>query len=226
VFRGVQIFAFAAVFGFAAAFVFNPELGMARDWDLLATMLLPLVLLSGYAMAVVDPDAVVSGRIAAAGLASFFIIALPFLLMNHQTDASVKRYQDLLSAHSERSGYGWEVLAGLLREHGNLEDRLTCWENAAAASPNPRYFENAAKTARLLKRPEKARSALRKLDKTEPSSFNQAHDFFLLFLEFGFIEHSERMLPFIEKLAPPGTNLNLYSEALEKAKSDTTYTIE
>ncbi|MBU1936440.1 hypothetical protein KKG05_03510 [bacterium] len=219
---GIQVLTLGASFGFIAAFVFNPELGMGRDWDLLATMLLPLALLAGYALAIAEPDAARCSRIVGAGFVSFFVIALPFLLVNHQIKLSVERYQDLLLGHSKRAAYGWEILAGFMEEQGDLWGRLTCLENAAGASPRPRYFENIAKTAKRLRYREKACDAVSKLRGVNPRHYAEANDYFVLFLEFGFPDEAERILPFVRKFLPPEETMEPYIKALEKVKSDST----
>lgn len=222
---GLQVLALAALLGLAAAFVFDPELGMARDWDLLAVMLLPLNLLAGYAMARAEPAAALQGRIAGACLVSFLTIALPFVLVNHQFETSVDRYQDLLRAHPERSAYGWEILASFMGDRGDLEARLMCLESAAQVSPNQRYLDLIAMLALNMGYREKARHAVEKLRGADPRIFPEAHNYFLFFLEFGFLKDVERMLPFLRELAPPGESLDDYFQAVAKAKADSTYPI-
>jgi hypothetical protein len=222
---GLQVLAIAALFGTAAAFVFNPELGMARDWDLLATMLLPLNLLAGYAVARVRTSELLHGRVIGTGVVSFLIVALPFMLVNHQSEASVERYRDLLSTHTERSAYGWEILAGFMGDRGDLEERMVCLEKAAAISPNPRYWSNIANLALRLEHWERGRYATSKMRGIIPTKYLAAKNYFVLSIRFGFPDEAERMLPYLRQFAPPGEDMNPYLSALSRVKSDSSYQI-
>jgi hypothetical protein len=216
---GFQILAFAALLGFAAAFVFDPELGMARDWDLLAAMLLPLNIWAGYAMAKARPSAQIRNRIAGAALVSLFVIAMPFIIVNHQPHLSVERFETLLSLHPQRSAYGWEILSETVGQN-DPEASLTYLENAAKVSSNQRYLQNIAATALQLGHRDRAYPAVVKLRGATPRNFPEANAYFFFFLEFGFVRDAERMLPYLEKFAPPGEDLNSYREVLTQAKKN------
>ena len=221
--NGFQVFVVAAFFGLAAAFVFNPELGMPRDWDLLAALLLPLSLLSGYALAIANPNAAVYGRVVGAALVSLLLIAVPLMLVNHQWDSSVARYKDLLMIHEERAAYGWESLAGFMWARGDDAGRLDCWEKAAQISNNQRYLQGVGMLAMQMGKYEKARRATAELSQFDPRSFMEANDYFVLFVQLGFVDEAERLLPFLRKFAPAGQNMNVYLSDLARAKGDSTY---
>ncbi|MBM3324776.1 MAG: hypothetical protein FJY66_03830 [Calditrichaeota bacterium] len=223
---GVQVLSLAALFGWAAAFVFDPAFGMPLDWDLLALMLLPLNLLAGYALAKAESSSFIAERIAAAAVAVFLLIALPLILVHHRMELSEKRFRDTLSFHPERAAYGWEILAGLKTEQGDVDGWLDCLEHGAAASGNPRLLKNVAVVALRYERPDRAYAAVEKLRRIEPKDFGQASDQFALFLKFGFIEDAERMLPFLKKFCPPGENLNRHISTLARAKADTTRSVQ
>ncbi|MBU1936670.1 tetratricopeptide repeat protein, partial [bacterium] len=223
---GFQVLTFAAFFGLAAAFVFNPELGMPRDWDLLAALLLPLSLLSGYALAVANPTAATYRRAVGGALVSLLLIAVPLIWVNHSWDSSVARYKDLLMTHKERAAYGWEILGGFMWARGDDAGRLECWEKAAEVSSNQRYLQGVGMLAMQMGQYEKARRATAKLRKYNPRSFMEANDYFVLFVQLGFVEEAERMLPFLRELAPPGQDMSVYMTDLARAKGDSTYMTE
>ncbi|MFH1011857.1 MAG: hypothetical protein V1784_11575 [bacterium] len=222
---GVQILSLAALLGLAAAFVFDPAFGMPLDWDLLAIMLLPLNLLAGYALAKVELPSFVLERIAGTVIAVFLLIALPLILVNHRIELSEKRFRDTLSNHPERATYGWEILAGLMAQRGDVDGRLSCLERAAAASGNPRLLRNVAVAAMHYERPERARAAVVKLRDIEPADFGQASIHYVLFLKFGFVEDAERMLSFLKKYCPPGEDLNRHISTLAQVIGDTARSI-
>ncbi|MFH1011858.1 MAG: hypothetical protein V1784_11580 [bacterium] len=216
---GFQILALAALLGLAAAFVFDPELGMARDWDLLATMFLPLNIWAGYAMAKVKPSLLLRRRIAGVAFVPLLTVALPLIIVNHRADLSMKRFETLLSVHPERSAYGWEILAETVGR-GDPKTSLTYLENASKVSTNPRYLQNIAALALELGQREKAYRAVSKLRDATPRNFLEANAYFFFFLEFAFLDNAERMIPFLEKLAPTGEDLTDHKALLAQVKSD------
>ena len=110
-----------------------------------------------------------------------------------------------------------------MENRGNHEARLICLENAASVSANQRYFDMIAMLAIRLGHREKARQAVEKLRGVDPRVFQEAHNYYMLFLEFGYVTDVERMFPFLREFAPPGKDLSMYYSGLEKAKADSTY---
>jgi hypothetical protein len=153
----IQTAFLALTAGCGAAFVavFNPNLGMARDWDLLAACLLPVLVLAGWKLAHADLG-MQRGAILAA-LAGFgVLITVPYILVQAGEKWSVARYETLLKLDRARSAYGWENLAVYFESKNDLENRIRAWSMAAEVSGNVRYRVNQAVALRLADRLEEA----------------------------------------------------------------------
>jgi len=145
----------AAFCGLLFAALFNPNLGMARDWDLLAAALWPVLVWGAWTTARQD-----FGEHRAeflAGVAGFVVlIAVPFILVSTIPAPSLARYETLLHMDRSRSAYGWENLAIYYESVGDVENRIRAWRTAAEVSDNPRYKLNLSIGLRMIGRLEEA----------------------------------------------------------------------
>lgn len=148
----LQLAAFGGVL-FAA--LFNPNLGMARDWDLLATAMWPVLLWGAWTTARQD-----FGERRAeilSGIAGFVVlVTIPFVLVSTLRAPSLVRYETLLHLDRSRSAYGWENLAIYYESVGDVENRIRAWRSAVDVSDNPRYKLNLAIGLRMVGRLEEA----------------------------------------------------------------------
>lgn len=136
--------------GVVFAVLFNPNLGMARDWDMLALALWPLVLLAAWQIA----HAKSANRIALISMLCGFVVleSLPAILVNHNYEASIDRFKTLLAIDKSRAAYGWENLALHYQRRGMIENRVDAWQHAAEIERNPRYIFNYADALKLAGR--------------------------------------------------------------------------
>ncbi len=149
----------AAIVGIALAFAVDPKLGMARDWDLLACMLAPVIIL--LCMPVVVSDHV-TPRASIVMLFSAFCCTAPWVLMNHDDAAAIQRFHSLLEVDNERPGvaYGYETLGVFLRDRGDKEGALSAFGNALKHRPGyKRYLAQLQAVSRSMP-PEEAYRAL------------------------------------------------------------------
>lgn len=121
-------------------FLFFPELGMPRDWDLYvlpaAGVVLPLfVRLRSTADDSVPPP---SWLVPAAmvGLA----VAGPWVAVNASESVAVRHYGNILEFDKTNLGYGYEILSLHHRGRGNVAGEIAALQNAADESKNPRYY--------------------------------------------------------------------------------------
>lgn len=143
-----RFLAMAAIGGGGLAFVFNPNLGMARDWDVVTAALWPLVVWAAWRLATSDLQAMRPHIIAAiAGIALAAVV--PYMLIQANTKSSLKRFETLLHLDKSRSAYGWENLATYYEDHGDMENRIRCWKEALNVEDNPRYQVNIGIAYRL-----------------------------------------------------------------------------
>jgi tetratricopeptide (TPR) repeat protein len=151
----IGFLALAAVSGVAFVINFDPNLGMARDWDVLAVALWPLMVLAAWKLARSDLRASRADVLAA--LAGFVVlVSLPYVLVQSSQPASVARFESLLHMDESRSAYGWENVAAHYEATGDSENLIRAWRAAVEASNNPRYMLNLSVALRLAGRLDEA----------------------------------------------------------------------
>lgn len=140
--------------GVIFAILFNPNLGMARDWDMLAMSLWPLVVYGAWKAAHV-PSVNRMALISALG-GFVLLVSVPTILVNHDYEASIDRFKTLLAIDEPRAAYGWENLALHYQRTGKIEKRVDAWWHAMEIERNPRYVFNFADAMKLAGRLEDA----------------------------------------------------------------------
>jgi tetratricopeptide (TPR) repeat protein len=133
----------AGVFPLAFTFVANPEIGLFRDWDVLALPALPMTLWAGRALLDrLSPQDLAPAAltiVVAAGLHTAAWVAL-----NADRAAAVGRFEQALehcTPSSHARSYGWETLGIHHREEGDLAAAQRAYEQAVAAAPDhPRHW--------------------------------------------------------------------------------------
>lgn len=130
--------------GFTLAFA--PDLGMARDADLLSLVALPgsLWLLHRVAR---TPERFNPTLLAVVIFSGVLGIAGQ-LALHHSEPKSVQRFVRMLHRDPERSYYGWEALGIHYRTQGNLEKEYDSLRMAVRFSNNWRYFARLADIAK------------------------------------------------------------------------------
>ncbi len=124
-----------AAFGFAA--VFSPDLGMARDADLVSLWAVPLTfLLFGYAR---ERSLVPRSTFVALAVVVALMTAGAQTLLQHHQHAAEQRHERALQRNPGRAPYGWEVLAINYREAGRTNEEYHALTQAWDLSGNPRY---------------------------------------------------------------------------------------
>jgi len=122
---------------------FNPEIGMARDWDLFSILNIGLVLL---AMLVLTRFELRGGNIdrVKAPLASGFFLALVLVVswvgINASPVRSTARFEQILTYDRTHASYAYENLARSYRSQNRLPEAIHAAENACAISNNPRQL--------------------------------------------------------------------------------------
>jgi hypothetical protein len=140
--------------GVVFVLLFNPNLGMPRDWDMLALALWPLIIFSAWRIAHLKSVNNIALLSTLCGLV--MLISLPSLLVNHTYAASIDRFKNLLALDRTRAAYGWENLALHYQRRGLIENRMDAWKHAIDLERNPRYLFNYADAMKLAGRLEEA----------------------------------------------------------------------
>ena len=124
------------------AWLVDPKLGYARDWDLFAftglgiTFLLSLLLVIG----IQTGKTIKTGRITLVLFITSLTFTLPWIWVNASQTKAVSRFEDLLLVDQPRAAYGYETLACYFRDRGDNDRTANYWKKAIALNPNPRYF--------------------------------------------------------------------------------------
>lgn len=129
------------LFPLAALIMHNPQLGMARDWDIAAALLAgaPIVTM------VILPQNRSTVRVYRSILIAWIILVIvPWIGVQASTARSLTRFADLLRLDPSRSESGWDYLASYCFQHGRYDDWANCNIEALQRSPNPRYHANLA----------------------------------------------------------------------------------
>lgn len=126
------------------SFVANTDIGFARDWDVMLCMSGTLILLVAFiASKILEPDNKISFFIAVSSI----LLTIPWVLLNSNREASVRRFEHLLSMDRTvigdyRTAYGYEMLAIHSREAGQPNLEREYLGKAIEASDNIRFHEN------------------------------------------------------------------------------------
>jgi Tfp pilus assembly protein PilF len=140
--------------GIVFVLVFNPNLGMARDWDLLAVALWPMVIAASWRAAQVKR--IPRPALIATLCGVMLLVTVPSILVNAMYTPSVARYKTLLALDDSRAAYGWENMALHYQRRGEIENRVDAWRHAVEIERNPRYVFNYADAMKLEGRLEDA----------------------------------------------------------------------
>lgn len=127
-------------------FLFNPQLGYPRDWDLFAftssgyTILGVYLLIQRFREG--TPQAVRYVALALVGTA--LLSTLPWIYVNATQDEAIARFNHILNFDDRRAALGHECLAYNYRRLGEKEKEVEEWGKAVELSGKPRYVKNLA----------------------------------------------------------------------------------
>jgi hypothetical protein len=136
--------------------VFNPRLGMARDWDLFALTsvgLIPvaLLVLNRFLLNLRRTDVPL---VASPALVMSAVLVLSWIGINSSALRSADRYKSILSYDETFGQYAYETLGKHYYDEGRLEDAIAAMEKAVSFSYNARlhillgvYYRDAGRFA-------------------------------------------------------------------------------
>jgi hypothetical protein len=128
--------------------LFNPELGMARDWDLYCFIALGLLTPAVIVLKRHWPrleSSKLAGLLLPPALAVSALVAVPWIGINASPSKSVDRYQSILEYDQTNPGYAYENLARHFEDNFDLGGQIETMEKAYATSRNPRYLAKLGK---------------------------------------------------------------------------------
>lgn len=169
--------------------LFDPAIGMARDWDLFALLSLGLVpagllLLNRYRyLAPAQMPRLTGPALVLAG-----VMTTAWIGVNASPVRSADRFAAILEFESSRSDYAWETLARHYQQHGRFAEAIAAQHRAVAVSSNPRQVVNLSVMYRDGGDAEQAKQVLRDLLAKRPEYFGARRTLILLLMtdkEFG-----------------------------------------
>jgi hypothetical protein len=129
------------MFPLAACIMHNPQLGMARDWDICAVMLvaMPVIALVMWKKRFLESPI----RVQTIMAAWLLVVIVPWIGVQASEARSLQRFKDLLRLDPARSVTGWDYLASYYFRRNSLDDFGQCTLEALRVSNNTRYHCNA-----------------------------------------------------------------------------------
>ena len=130
------------LFSFLFAFIMDPKLGYARDWDLFSSTGLGYTVLGIYLVFDYFREAKIKkfNYMIMAVTSTALFCTLPWIYVNAQEHKSVERFKALLDLDVAKSGYGHEVLAYYYRDHSLRNEEMEEWKKAWSVVENERYL--------------------------------------------------------------------------------------
>lgn len=228
----VAFFMIVTLFSFIFAFVIDPKLGYARDWDLFSFTALGYTLLGIYLVFNYFREAKLKNLSYVTMVLTFTALfsTLPWIYVNAQEDKSVERFKALLDLDAKRSAYGHEILAIHYREKGFRNEEIEEWKKALSIVENERYAQHLGITYLKLGRYQEAIAIFKKAIQLNPNSAEGYNNLAIAFTQVGEYEEAIKQYQMSIRVDPGAfkaySNLGgllgqmgRYPEALEALKS-------
>jgi tetratricopeptide (TPR) repeat protein len=168
----ITFFMIVTLFSLVFAFMIDPKLGYARDWDLFCSTGLGYTVLGiylGFNYLRRAEMRRLNYVILAIAFTALFS-TLPWIYVNAHEDKAVERFKALLTVDAERSAYGHEILARYYRDKGLLNEEMEEWKKALAVLKNERYAGSLGNSYIKLGRYQEALAAFRMVVRINPNS--------------------------------------------------------
>jgi tetratricopeptide (TPR) repeat protein len=165
-------FIIVTLFSFLIAFLMDPKLGYARDWDLFSSTGLGYTLLGIYLLFSYFRESKIKklNYIILALASTALFSTLPWIYVNAQEDKAVERFQALLDLDVERSGYGHEILAYYYRDQKMIDKEAEEWKKALSIVESERYTINLGRSYEKLGRYQEAIAMYKRAIQMNPNS--------------------------------------------------------
>jgi hypothetical protein len=147
--------------------LFEPDLGMTRDWDIYA-IAAPFAILVLIPMTKRAPDALRAWTMPVLILSVLQTSAWVAVLADPR--ASEQRYRETLSRDPSHLGYAYEILAEYYDRRGLDREAFQTYMRALKADGNPRYAFSAGVKAAKLGETEEAVQLMRRCLRGDPSN--------------------------------------------------------
>lgn len=122
---------------------FNPEIGMARDWDLFSILNIGLVLLAMLVLTRFEArfENIAAARAPVAAMLFLgFVLVVSWTGINASPVRATARFERILTYDRTHASYAYENLARSYHDQSRLPEAIRAIENACAISHNPRQL--------------------------------------------------------------------------------------
>jgi len=192
--RVVTFFMIVTLFSFMFAFLMDPKLGYARDWDLFSSTGLGYTLLGIYLLFSYFREAKIKkvNYIIMTLASTALFSTLPWVYVNAQQDKAVERFKALMDMDVQRSAYGHEILALYCRDKGLLNEEVEEWKKALSVLEIERYAGNLGMSCMKLRRYQEAIAAFKKAVQLNPNSAESYNNLGISFYYLGQYEEARK----------------------------------
>lgn len=136
----VRFFLLVTLFSFGFAFLIDPVLGYARDWDLFASTGLGYTVWGAYLVVDFLKGSQKAKHVFFVAIIALLISSLPWFLINADGGRSVKRFENLLGLYQRGKAYGHYTLCWFYYTQGLVQREIDEIKKAIALEKHPRYF--------------------------------------------------------------------------------------
>jgi tetratricopeptide (TPR) repeat protein len=132
------------LFPVVALIMHNPQIGMASDWDISASLLVFVPVLGMILWKELALSA--AARLWIRILCAVWLVLLvaPAVRVQNSESMSLKRFVNLLAMDPDRAETGWDYLSSHYLHRGKLDEWGRCNQELLKHSDNPRYHTNLA----------------------------------------------------------------------------------
>jgi len=200
----VTFFMIVTIFSFMFAFIMDPKLSYARDWDIFSSTGLGYTLLGIYLGFNYFRQAKIKKlnyMIIAVTFTALFC-TLPWIYVNAQEDKSVERFKALLELDVTRSGYGHGILAMYYLDRELVNEEMEEWKKAVSVIENERYIINLGNSYWKLGRHQEAIAMYKKAIQLNPKSAMDHNNLGLALSSIGEYEEARKQYQMSIKLDP------------------------
>jgi hypothetical protein len=154
-------------------FLFKPEIGMARDWDLFTMSMLglvPLALLIINRYFRTTKMQLGAAAFTVPAVAIYVALMAAWVGINASPGRSAERFEHILEYDKTHASYAYENLAIFYHDNGNLKKAMEIMENTYKASNNPRQALRLAMYYKEAHRKEDAIDLMRRTLREHPEN--------------------------------------------------------